>query len=322
MRNSSVRKKKKRNVVKKGMNTRYALVKDRLGLRSVSGEEIEHKAALFFNGSKRYNARFFIVIGMIGIGLLAGFLVSYFTLNDITLQVRDFSYIIAVLLAGIISLLISETNKENEINKHREKWCSELRGYVSEFSTAVNSLARNIFQGVGDYRKPTFKVVEELYENTRDCEKSIMELDRLQHILAMYLYPEWDDKPEMKLLGKIENIKDGLEECIKEIKDMRNEMSSAENGRVFSALDARGVNVSKRINKLSGDDLEVLVIGVKVYLDSEWKDIKRGRFWFKLKRGFFISLMVFLLSLFVTFIINNPQNEMVTVDIESISKIR
>lgn len=301
-------------------NSYYDKVKEDIGVGDEKSEKIERKFFRYFRKINNNNASsifvFFLFLGC----AVAGGIVSLLFLTELDIQVRDFSYVVAVILAGLVSLSVSETNKENEINKHREKWCSDLRVYISEFATAANVFQRNAFKGEGGKEKTPFEVVEKFYENSDGCRVPLAELDRLHHVLAIYLYPELLDKPEWKLFKKVESIKNGLEACLK---DMRENIISAKEGNSRSSMEVKNRSLSTRINNLCGDEVMRLVVGTKVYLDDEWKKIKRGRPWFKIKRGILMSLIAFLLSMFVVFIAfssneskeeNNKLSEVVDVE--------
>ena len=277
----------------------YEIVKNKLGLEGSSNKAFDDKVVLFFRKLGVEYISSIVVSFIVLLGIFLGGLTSFLFLLDVDIQVRDFSYVVAVLLAGIVSFAVSETNKENEINKHREKWCSELRGYISEFAASVNSFQSNIFKGEGGKRKSPFEVVEKFYENSENCEEPLRDLDRLHHLLAIYLYSEWSDKPERKIFNKAEGIKNGLRESLSDIQE---NMVSAKEGMTRGAMEVKNESLSKRINKLCSEDVLHLVLGAKVYLDEEWREIKRGRPWFKIKRGFLISLIAYFLSVFVVFI--------------------
>lgn len=70
-----------------------------------------------------------------------------FFLHIFEMEMSDISAVIAVLTAGVVSLMVANQSKENEIDKHREKWCADLREHYSNFSAAVNAFSRKLFEG-------------------------------------------------------------------------------------------------------------------------------------------------------------------------------
>lgn len=229
------------------------------------------------------------------LSIVFAFFIFFMMAEFITGEVKDIGFLVAGVIAGLVSILISLNNKENELNKYRIKWCDDIRelahSYIAEVTAAHNSLCL-LDQKYQTYHSRLFFYYDNFinhigFEVLRDIEEKSIKVDLL-------LERKGDFKAEKIVHELFEFFNDEFLSIIARIYFLGGRLKS---GEEMKNVEADVGEIKKRLDDFSDVYLNPFRIEVGVYLNDEWNKVKYGSFWFRVKRSFIISL---ILALFIT----------------------
>lgn len=229
-----------------------------------------------------------------------GYYAGKFLLPMTDVGVKEIGTIMTALSAGVITLIISDKNRENEVDKHKEKWCSDFREQYSGFLAAINDFSRKMFKGVSEEQRKNGDAFDKIYSNAIALDEEIKEINRLQHVLALYLVSKYKDDPRYNILVKSEALSKLIRRKVSDINILGNKFV---NGTDFDEDDASSYSsIVHDFEKDMRSDLVRLTIKVKVYLDGEWKKLRKGAGVNSYSKNSYFSILVFLLVSFCLFV--------------------
>lgn len=227
-------------------------------------------------------------------------------------EISEVLPLLTVFGAAIVSLLVAEQAKQNETNKHREKWCSELRGHFSDFSAAVNSYSRGYEKGVVGVAGSPMDRLERLVKNIKSSHEEIKEIDRMHHVLSLYLVSGKNGAPENTVFSVTENMISNIHKKSDDIVNFFNKWYGISLGAPYMLEEANRKFDSLQI--MTHDKLKSVNYLVKIYLDGEWEKIKNNKYSNKKKTIFLYLLLVNIFIFFLGFLeINISFNDMLQV---------
>ncbi|NYT73707.1 hypothetical protein HZU72_14915 [Halomonas sp. QX-2] len=235
------------------------------------------------------------ILLIIFLSIIFTFLIFSMMAKFITGEAKDIGFLVAGVIAGLVSILISFNNKENELNKYRIKWCDDIRGlahsYIAEVTAAHNSLCL-LDQKYESYHSRLLfyydNFIEHIgFEVLRDIEEKSIKVDLL-------LERKGDFKAEKIVHELFEFFNDEFLSIVARIYFLGGRLKAGEN---VENIEADVGEIKECLDNLNDVYLIPFRVEVGVYLNDEWNKVKFGSFWFRVKRSFIISLII---ALFVT----------------------
>lgn len=285
---------------------KYEKFRKDFGESSFLDELVDKKIKRMTCLKSRYAESFFSILIFFSLAFL-GFYVANKYGERFEVMPRDIGYVAAALIAGLVSFYVSESNKEGEINKHRQEWCKELRNILSEYVSVINKTVLMIASGGNKYadNNPS-RAIEKLYSNMQVGEAKIerggLEIEKYKNMIGLYLINGDGSKIESRLYKEVDLINRSFMEYISNIQKNGNIINS---GGLVEDCEDELERIRKRGKKISTFLVPELILKSKVYFDNEWHYVKRGRLFFRVKRVFIISTAGFIVSSFLTYLMQN-----------------
>lgn len=274
-----------KNKVNKNINAEYLKAMEYVFTDSYKSER----------NKKEYN-RYIKSIGAL-LGFLSGVL-GIFLFNFFDFKTSEFLVLVAFLGAGVVSLIVSEQNKENELNKHREKWCCELKIVYSDFLNSINAFLRKSFEGVDKSDISHINNFFIISDNLKNCGKEILEIERLYNLLSLYLLTKENDDAEYRLYLIAESLMKEIKSYEYGFLSKRGADMNLNSGEDLKNFDYKMLLLS--LDRIASKEIKEQTLCVKVYLDREWFRIKTGYYEHHLRKTFFYLFLFFLVGIFLT----------------------
>lgn len=210
-------------------------------------------------------------------------------------EVGDIGFLVAGVIAGLVSLLVSFNNKESELNKYRVKWCDDVRVLSHAYISEVSAIHVSMCLLDMDYTSNSSKLMyyyDSFEENVGFDSIKTVEEKKLK--IELLLGKKNENDVEGKVYKLFNDLHSKFLDIVVEVHVLG---SSFKSGSVVKDLNARISGVSADFNDLESSYITPLKEEISIYLNSEWNKIKFGGFWFRVKRCVMISLiMVFFIS--------------------------
>lgn len=235
------------------------------------------------------------------VSFFCGMYVGTYFFGGYNLKVSDLATITAVLSAGLVSLIVAEKNKENEINKHREKWCSEVRDCYGALAASISDFSRKSLLGVSEHEKDARKKILKVKENLDNCDEELNSINRYAYIVTLYLLSEKTDDPKRKVLKETRDLRKKISKSASYVFRIAEEVKSKD-GQLLPINQRKCEAAIEYLKKTVDNEMLKLSFLVKVYLDSQWREISKGyREYNKVSLVLHLSLL-FLITMFVSFV--------------------
>ncbi|WP_157958658.1 hypothetical protein [Salinicola sp. CPA57] len=211
---------------------------------------------------------------------------------------RVAGFVVAALVAAAVGLFVSESNKENEIGKLREKWLNELKHCCANYASGIEDVCDILLQEVAKSRERPSTMMGGVKggEVLKDIEERARVVNKNFHLLVLYVATD-EDKPEAEVYKLAVNLKWRLWRILANMRNCFDEF-----GRLESKF--LSFSIEGKISKISQDQVDGFVRFVKMYVDDEWKTIKKGHFTYKIKRMIFASVLAFLAFSYFSYTVN------------------
>lgn len=210
---------------------------------------------------------------------------------------RDVGIIIGVIIAGVISLIVSFNNKENEINKYRMKWCEDIRELAHDYMAEISSMQSTI--SIRDRKFKTkhskLRYYYDNYVNNIGTE-SIRRIERSGYKVDLMLKNRGDVKEEGSVHALFESLNDRFLRVIVLITFYG---EKSKNGEDVTDFDEKVNDISEILDGLKKNYIDPLGDKVSDYLGDEWNKIKYGGFWFRCKKCLMFSIIISLCVFFL-----------------------
>ncbi|WP_162617937.1 hypothetical protein [Salinicola halophilus] len=244
------------------------------------------------NSSKKYRiiGSTAIIIILLALGVFSP---AFFDMHHTPPSVL--SFVVAAIFSTIVAILVSETNKENEIGKHREKWLSDLKFHCADYTSNLASSFGELLKAIEDDGFKTVKEIRDSFWSEEYISVSndlFLKSETKFNLISLYLNSS-SDKNEGILYGETRMLR---------------ELDIAFAERVQHALDD---NSLEKVKEVSSELQEFLLKGfldyhakVKRYVDGEWKTIKNGHFYYNFKRMMLMGALVYVASFYFSYTVN------------------
>lgn len=193
--------------------------------------------------------------------------------------------LIAPVLGGMIVLIASETNRENELNKHREKWCSDVRDFIGEYCGQVSDLSFNVYVH-NDKNANGKDLARSLGSNFLKNRSEVLSMKKNLHKIRLYLEREDCKKDESVIYSKCSEILDLIMRC---------EIDVGIYARGGQGFTMSPDEVSKAMIRMDDDHVAELVLLTRRHLEKEWLRIKLGSGSYRYRRVALVLITAFII---------------------------